>query len=287
MQHASKSAAKSTAGRGLVPEWITSSDFVKRALPWIGNGAYVALASGFVMTDILTLRALLVCGYSGLVAFHALHTRPLRIPLAWSAFFVFINSCAAISLASDRFPPAFTEEEQTLHTTHFPQLSPGQFRKLFAMGERKVMSDGDLLTQESVVSDKLIFILQGRAQLFLKGVYTADIHAGGFVNDVAFQAGDGCPAYGTIKCSGQVNVICWSQAELREHLEKDQSLAQCLHHVLVASLVRRLLQQRDQRDSPMLSGSGRSTLRTAPTEWRDMPHLARRFTYHDTTAPRE
>eukprot|EP00965_Chrysotila_dentata_P239707 6203261-Pleurochrysis_carterae.AAC.1 len=29
MQHASMSAAKSTAGRGLVPEWITSSDFVK------------------------------------------------------------------------------------------------------------------------------------------------------------------------------------------------------------------------------------------------------------------
>ena len=63
---------------------VVQHPVVKAALPFIGNGAYVAIVSGFLMTDILTLRVLLAFGYTGLVTYHLLHTRPLRIPLAWS-----------------------------------------------------------------------------------------------------------------------------------------------------------------------------------------------------------
>ena len=43
----------------------------------------------------LALRVLLIGGYAGLVSFHSLHPKPLRIPLRWSAFFVLVNLVAA------------------------------------------------------------------------------------------------------------------------------------------------------------------------------------------------
>ena len=41
---------------------IVDHPLVRSALPLIGNLAYTALAGGFLMTDILSLRCLLVCG---------------------------------------------------------------------------------------------------------------------------------------------------------------------------------------------------------------------------------
>mmetsp|Transcript_41157 Transcript_41157/g.46912 ORF Transcript_41157/g.46912 Transcript_41157/m.46912 type:complete len:133 (+) Transcript_41157:48-446(+) len=80
----SKTAAE-ILRRTMLP--YASQDATKNALPMIGNGAYLALASGFLMTDMLQLRLMLGIGYTGLVAFHALHPKPLQIPLRWSFFF--------------------------------------------------------------------------------------------------------------------------------------------------------------------------------------------------------
>jgi hypothetical protein len=81
------------------------------ALPVIGHASYITITSGFLMTDVLALRVLLIFGYTGLVAFHSLHERPLRIPLSWSCFFVLVNCTMALILARDRFPGSFEPEE--------------------------------------------------------------------------------------------------------------------------------------------------------------------------------
>ena len=69
------------------------------------------------MTDVLALRALLLCGYTGLVAFHSLHERPLRIPLRWSLFFILVNGGMALSLVRDRYPGAFDAEQVRAHVS--------------------------------------------------------------------------------------------------------------------------------------------------------------------------
>ena len=52
---------------------------VHPALNALGNASYLALASGFLMTDLLALRALLASGYLGLVCFHSLQKKPLWV----------------------------------------------------------------------------------------------------------------------------------------------------------------------------------------------------------------
>jgi CRP-like cAMP-binding protein len=242
---------------------LTQHRFVRRALPYLGNAAYVSLASGFLMTDVLSLRVLLVGGYSGLVVFHALHPSPLQIPMLWSAVFVGVNLMAVVALTKDRFPPQFSEDLTKIHEEYFPQMTRGEFAKLLAMSHEEVQPEGTELITEHVFSDKLYFIAEGEAEILVHRHDTSPlrfpIKRGGFVNDVAFQSGPRAKAYGTVRCLSRCRLLVWSQDQLRESLQREPSVMQHLNHVLVASLVWKLLQQRDHRnievekpDSPLM-----------------------------------
>ena len=216
---------------------VVQHPVVKAALPFIGNGAYVAIASGFLMTDILTLRVLLAFGYTGLVTYHMLHTRPLRIPLMWSAVFVCVNIAYGYRIAQERFPAGLTEEDELVHQSFFERLTPAQFLQLLELGERQVCSDGSRLTTEREVCSKLYFVERGAARLKYKGEEVAIIGRGGFVNDVAFQQGVGSSAYGTVECVGEVRAIAWDVKTLREELARNPKLGHDMQRIIVAVLV--------------------------------------------------
>ena len=108
---AAKAVEEDPTKNAILPLSVVRSPRTRAALPLIGHTAYITIASGFLMTDVLALRALLLCGYTGLVAFHSLHERPLRIPLRWSLFFILVNGGMALSLVHDRYPGAFDAEQ--------------------------------------------------------------------------------------------------------------------------------------------------------------------------------
>lgn len=220
---------------------------IKESLPYIGNGAYLALASGFIMTDMLTLRLALVGGYAGLVSFHALHPRPLQIPLRWSAFFVFVNAGAAYMLVMDQYGASLAEEEEELYLNHFSQLTRGQFCQLLAMGKKQEIPDGTILTKEGRVCPRLYFIEKGTAKVFHHGAFAANVDQGGFVNDVAFQIGENEGAYGTVVTDGDCSIIVWDQAELRAHLKTRSDMDRNTKYLLSEHLMKALLKQREAR----------------------------------------
>lgn len=168
---------------------VVSKDAIRDALPIIGNGAYMALASGFLMTDMMQLRLMLVGGYAGLVTFHSLHAKPLQIPLRWSALFVVVNAGAAMLLFVDQWIGVLlSEEEQVLYEKHFKtELTPGQFYYLLRMSKTKEIDDGSVLTTEGRVSPYLYFIEKGQAKVYHHATFASYVDEGGFVNDVAFQ----------------------------------------------------------------------------------------------------
>jgi len=216
-------------------------------LPLIGNTAYVALASGFLMTDVLALRVLLSGGYVGLVTYHSLQAKPLRIPLLWSCVFVAVNAAAAFGLAADRWPGSLSEDDERLYTTNFSQLTRGQFKMLMERGEQTSFPRGTELTREGEPSEYLYFLVSGRARLYHHNILAANIEAGGFVNDVAFQLGPEAGAYGTVVVSSAepCRAVVWRQSELVELLRSRAEMKRNLNHVLVATLVKGLLVQRE------------------------------------------
>jgi len=229
--------------KAILPLRVVEMQAVKNALPIIGNIAYVSIASGFLMTDILALRVMLVGGYSGLVGYHLLHRAPLRIPLLWSGVFAAVNAAYAAKLYAERWPSGLTEDDLELHQEHFDQLSRRQFKELLGLAERKTLPDGAVLTREREQGKPLYFVESGRAALSYEGERVASIGRGGFVNDVAFGMGPRAGAYGTVVCRGEVGVLEWDQGTLREALASDTALRDKVEHVLVRTLVEQLLQR--------------------------------------------
>lgn len=227
----------------ILPLSFVLSPSVKAILPVIGNISYVAIASGFLMTDMLMLRVALVGGYSGLVTFHMMHPKPLRIPLRWSALFVLLNAGAACALLADRYAAPLSEEDEALYSQHFSAfLSRGQFHQLLSLGTREDLPDGQVLTEEDSICEYVYFIEKGKAKVYHHKAYTANIDEGGFVNDVAFGRGENVGAYGTVVTSGKCSVLKWDQSMLRNHLrsrpEMDRNMKYCLSDHLVQSLLR-------------------------------------------------
>ncbi|KAL9185657.1 hypothetical protein ACHAXT_003434 [Thalassiosira profunda] len=240
-QSAPSSWLQLLAGRGRNVPLSLSISKSQRAL--LGNTAYVALASGFLMTDMLALRVALVGGYTGLVAFHSLHARPLKIPLGWSAVFVLVNASAAALLVADQFG-SLNEEEGRLYDEHFSVMTRGQFRQLLDLGHARIIPSGSRLTTEGMQSDTLYFTKRGHSKLYFRGRYAKDIEEGSFVNDVAFQQGEGEGAYGTVVADGEVEVIEWNFQELRQHLQSRPDMDTKMQLCLTSHLVKGLLQQR-------------------------------------------
>ena len=238
---AARPAATSTAAawlrqiRGVAVE---RSYRVHPALNALGNASYLALASGFLMTDLLALRALLASGYLGLVCFHSLQKKPLwvswlavrarvrmlcvslatssrsacscvhcactltQVPLAWSCVFVAVNAANASAIAADRWPGTLAPEEVELHQRQFNKLTPGEFKQLLDLAERRTLPQGQELTRESVHAllaarpllthraplhpspsphlgqepcDQLYYIVSGRCKLYLRNVRRSEI----------------------------------------------------------------------------------------------------------------
>lgn len=252
---------------------VLTKEAFRDALPIIGNGAYLALASGFLMTDMLQLRLMLVGGYSGLVTFHALHTRPLQIPLRWSALFVAVNAAAAAMLFVEEWIGALlTEEELALYKQHFSDgLTPGQFYYLLQLATTQEIEDGKVMTQEGCVSPNLYFIEKGQAKVYHHGSFASYVDEGGFVNDVAFQQTEdassesnskhdtiddntdshetirGVGAYGTVIANGDCKVWVWNSEELKEYLAERPAMDRNMKYTLSQHLVRSLLKQREVR----------------------------------------
>jgi len=223
----------------------------------------MALASGFVMTDIFALRGMLVCGYTALTCFHLLHANPLRIPLRWSAIFVAVNSAMLVRLAMERWPSGLTEDDEVLRSAFFERLTPAQFVRLLALGERRTLEDGAVLTTERKPCDMLYFVERGHARLGVDGEQVSTLGRGGFVNDVAFQQGEGASAYGTVVADGRISVIAWEQAALRKVFASDEKLSSNVAHVLTSCLVEQLLQryrreQEEQQQAAARTTNGRS-----------------------------
>jgi CRP-like cAMP-binding protein len=230
---------------------------VRESLPFIGNGAYLALVSGFLMTDMLHLRVALVGGYTGLVAFHALHPKPLKIPLLWSAVFVVVNAGAAVLLATDRWTGPLSPGDEALYSEHFTRLSRGQFYQLLSLGQRQEIPDGTVLTKEGQVCSKLYFIKKGTAKVYHHEAFAANVDEGGFVNDVAFQQGEIEGAYGTIVTDGDCSVIIWDQKILRDYLASRSDMDRNTKYLLSEHLMRSLLKQREARRwNQKTNGSG-------------------------------
>ena len=151
----------------------------------------------------------------------------------------------------DRYGAPLDEEHEALYQEHFSQFSRGEFHQLLQLARHEEIPPHTLLTREGEVCEYIFFLQTGKAQVFHNRRFAAYIEEGGFVNDVAFQQGDGpVGAYGTVRTTdGPCQALVWNKAELQKHLKSRPSMNRNMKYTLSNHLMKSLLQQRDARRS--------------------------------------
>jgi len=178
------------------------------------------LASGFLMTDPLYLRALLMCGYSSLVGYHSLQYRPLKIPLCGSFFFVCVNAYFAAKILKERFV-SLTELEATIHEEHFEHVMPKyDFKQLMAHAEVHKAEQRKELVKRDALAD-LIIVIDGEAEADVGGDVAVTLQKGSMVGEISCL--QGCRASATVTALEGCRYIVWQRERLMEWFATKES----------------------------------------------------------------
>lgn len=143
---------------------------VKRAASDPGNlamnvGAVLSL-SGFMMSDVMALRALSISGSLCGIAFNASRKPPLYNAVAWGLVFVGVNAYHLYYLYLERNEDtAFHGDEMLLYSTHFKEkgVEPWQFKKLVKVdGCRfRTYGRGDVIVKPDEPLDDVLMVVRG------------------------------------------------------------------------------------------------------------------------------
>jgi len=228
--------------QAVLPAKIVKSPHVKAILPVLGTGAYLFIASGFVMTDMLWLRVLLTGGYTGLTAFHALQERPLLIPLRFSALFTLINGIFAAKLITDNFAQ-LSDVEMDVYLKHFQLvMSKTDAQRLLHQATYVTATEPQVVVKAGE-DPNLVLIFEGETDVILdKGVNITQ--RPGFAGDMSFLTNEVASA--TVRVRPGSKYFLWERAALQEFLKENKLVARGLEMVIARDLCFKLRATSDQ-----------------------------------------
>lgn len=221
----------------VLPLKIVQNPFVQKMLPVLGNAGYIMLASGFLMTDILWLRLLLMGGYSSLLCYHGFQLRPLRIPLMGSALFVVVNAVKGGQILRERFV-SLTDEEEHIYTNHFEDsMSAFDFKKFMSHGKVITAEGRQQLVQKGEPAD-LVLIIDGFAEVSIGEGVTIQVNQSGLIGEVSFMNGGGASAscFTTPGCK----YIVWKRGGFQQTLKDEAGIRKGLELKVGRELTRKL-----------------------------------------------
>lgn len=216
---------------------------------------------GFAVRDELWLRALVATGITFDALFYILRSEPVWISVGANMSLVAINLVLLLMIVSERTTWRISPADREIFT-HFPTLTPGQFRRI-----RKMM-------REEVVVGEVNLALEGHAVLDLTLVFAdrIEINKDGqsfpiagpsFVGEIAFLTGNASSAGVHLPDGGRLLKL--SIEDLRAKMATSPALANAMVALFGQELARkvadsvpmaRAAEQRDPAVMPATPGLG-------------------------------
>ena len=204
-------------------------------LALLGNLAYGSMACAFVMRDALRLRALLVVSQLLVISYTLLAGVP--VIAAWNVVYVAANAWMAIQLVKERRAVTLPAHLRALYDRHFSALSPGEFLRWWALGERTSL-DTAVLARTGERPDWLYFLLDGRVRVSRGGETVTELPAGYFVGEMSLITDRAANA--DVEAAGTVVAQRWPRTALAEIRDRDPKLWSRIQSVLGHDLVEKI-----------------------------------------------
>lgn len=219
-------------------------------------GAILSL-TGFMMSDVLYLRLLSVCG-----SFCGMTYNLTRVPkqlnaVAWGSVFAFVNIVQIVRLLLERSEINFTEEEMGMYANHFADfgVASTDFYQLMQIGNWKHVKAGDKLVEAGQQLSKVIMVHSGAADVVspdnptkIKWTYNGGVAASCVIGGTALvdknvtKRRKGYPH--DIVATEDTSYVEWPLDKLAKHCEEHHQVHASIFSVLHKSLVQHLRKNR-------------------------------------------
>ena len=180
---------------------------------------------GFMIRDELWLRALILVG----TGFYILYYYFAADAPLWDAIFASgvigtVNIVMILVIMRERSTFGMSAEMLSIYRS-FPTLSPGQFRRIMSVAERRTITQSTPICDEGVAPGHLFFVISGEMTLDRKGEKVRAA-GGSFVGEISFLL-DG-PASATVVLEEGSQYLAWPRPALRRMMRRSDALANAL-----------------------------------------------------------
>lgn len=230
----------------VLPLHMVDKPAVQTALPYVGTVGYLVIASGMAMTDVLMLRTGLAVGYCLMVGFHSFQYRPLRIPLAASVFYVFLNTVLSIKIFMER-QVSLTPEEQAIHNEFFKEdMVDYEFEKIIRVGQvKEAGKEPMVILKAGDMHENLFFVLQGRMQVTFADESHAYINRSEFMGEGSF-IGKPHKSRSTVHALADCKYVQWNLPQLQALCAKDPNARRAVEVKIGRELAHKLKNTSDR-----------------------------------------
>lgn len=214
-------------------------------LAYLGHVGYVLSLCAFLARDVLIIRSLMICAQINVAfyAFRVVHNRTIGI---WNLVFLTINIIYVVRILRERRAVQLPADLKPLYERHFAAMTPPEFLRFWKIGNREVLRDARLATA-GTNPEYLFFLLRGTVQVSRDHADVTELSAGYFVAEMSLLTGH--PANADADAVGEVEVMRWPTAELRELRARNPVMWTKIQSAIGFDLVEKI-RRSEQRPAP-------------------------------------
>ena len=198
---------------------------------------YLLQLFALLARDVLWLRGILVAAQTVLATYAWLRGPEFLPYVFWNALFVVINLYWVVRLLRERAAVKLPEQLRALYEQHFAALAPPEFLRLWRDGERRTVTDVQLV-REGTRPDALYFLLEGVASVRRSGHQLAELKAGNFIAEMSLLTGEKTTA--DVVAVGPIEYMAWPADRLARLRQRNPVLWSKVQSVLGHDLVEKI-----------------------------------------------
>ena len=192
--------------------------------------------AGFLVRDELLLRVLVAAGIACDAAFYWFRPEPILQSVLSNLGLVSINIALIVMIVLERTTWRMSADDLALFR-YFPTLTPGQFRRLRPLTQRRTEEAGAELAFEGKPVENLMLVFSDRI-LITKDGASFPIAGPTFVGEIAFLTGNASSAGVSLPEGG--TVVRLNIAELRARMERSPALNNAMVALFGRELARKV-----------------------------------------------
>lgn len=177
----------------------------------------------WVVTDILWVRAIAVCGNALALIYYTQHLALYEVNIAWHITYISINLIQISVLLYQRRPIKFAMRELRLFRLAFVGLSPYDFKRLLRIASWHDVDAATPLAWKGKALHDIMIIVTGKALVTANDEVVSELEPGSFVGEMSFLHGGDATA--DVVTSTPAIIAAWNKHELKNFLRRNPIVA--------------------------------------------------------------